>query len=130
MVNNQLKHLAIIMDGNGRWAKKRGLKRVDGHKKGAEVVKEITTYCANNPEISILTLARTIIKLTKSNSKIEFIKKVSDDPQKTPPSICHSICTAILCQGNTKVYVLLVADSSRNLEDILFQRLIKSDNKT
>jgi plasmid stabilization system protein ParE len=29
-----------------------------------------------------------------------------------------------------KVYVLLVADSSRNLEDILFQRLIKSDNKT
>jgi plasmid stabilization system protein ParE len=32
--------------------------------------------------------------------------------------------------GDEKVYVLLVADSSRNLEDILFQRLIKSDNKT
>jgi undecaprenyl diphosphate synthase len=31
-------HLAIIMDGNGRWAKKRGLKRVEGHKKGAEVI--------------------------------------------------------------------------------------------
>jgi len=31
---------------------------------------------------------------------------------------------------NEKVYVLIVADSSRNLEDILFQRLIKSDNKT
>ncbi|WP_024791438.1 di-trans,poly-cis-decaprenylcistransferase [Lebetimonas sp. JS032] len=49
-------HLAIIMDGNGRWAKKRGLKRVEGHKKGAEVVKEITAYCANSPEIKILTL--------------------------------------------------------------------------
>jgi undecaprenyl diphosphate synthase len=49
-------HLAIIMDGNGRWAKKRGLKRTEGHKKGAEVVKEITAYCANSPEIKILTL--------------------------------------------------------------------------
>lgn len=49
-------HIAIIMDGNGRWAKKRGLKRTEGHKKGAEVVKEITTYCANNPEIDVLTL--------------------------------------------------------------------------
>jgi UDP-glucuronate decarboxylase len=38
-------------------------------------------------EISILTLARTIIKLTKSNSKIEFIKKVSDDPQKRKPDL-------------------------------------------
>ena len=39
---NKLQHIAIIMDGNGRWAKKRGLPRSVGHKKGAEVVKEIT----------------------------------------------------------------------------------------
>lgn len=38
---NKLQHIAIIMDGNGRWAKKRGLPRSVGHKKGAEVVKEI-----------------------------------------------------------------------------------------
>ena len=36
-------HIAMIMDGNGRWAKERGLKRTAGHKKGAEVVREITT---------------------------------------------------------------------------------------
>ena len=34
-------HVAIIMDGNGRWAKKRGLSRTAGHKKGAEVVEQI-----------------------------------------------------------------------------------------
>ncbi|MBO5504302.1 MAG: isoprenyl transferase [Lachnospiraceae bacterium] len=34
-------HVAIIMDGNGRWAKKRGLPRTAGHKKGAEVVEQI-----------------------------------------------------------------------------------------
>jgi undecaprenyl diphosphate synthase len=35
------RHVAIIMDGNGRWAKKRGLPRIFGHKKGVEVVKKI-----------------------------------------------------------------------------------------
>ena len=39
------KHIGIIMDGNGRWAKKRMLPRNMGHKKGAEVFKDITRYC-------------------------------------------------------------------------------------
>lgn len=38
-------HVAIIMDGNGRWAADRGLPRLDGHRRGATVVREITTYC-------------------------------------------------------------------------------------
>lgn len=37
-------HVAIIMDGNGRWAQKRGLKRTKGHQKGAEVLKKISEY--------------------------------------------------------------------------------------
>ncbi len=39
-------HIAIIMDGNGRWAKNRGLKRTEGHKVGAKVFEEISEYCA------------------------------------------------------------------------------------
>ena len=39
-------HVAIIMDGNGRWAKKQGLARVFGHQKGVETVHEITTAAA------------------------------------------------------------------------------------
>lgn len=39
--NNQLRHIALIMDGNGRWAQKKGLPRNAGHQKGAEVVLEI-----------------------------------------------------------------------------------------
>lgn len=38
-------HIGIIMDGNGRWAKKRGMPRNVGHRAGAEVLKKITTYC-------------------------------------------------------------------------------------
>ena len=39
------RHIAVIMDGNGRWAKKRGLPRKAGHKVGAETFRTIATYC-------------------------------------------------------------------------------------
>ncbi len=51
----KLRHVALIMDGNGRWAQKRGLPRVMGHRKGAEVVKEITR-AAGELGIEFLTL--------------------------------------------------------------------------
>jgi undecaprenyl diphosphate synthase len=41
------KHIGIIMDGNGRWAKKRGLPRSAGHTVGASVFKTITRYCSS-----------------------------------------------------------------------------------
>lgn len=41
------RHVAIIMDGNGRWAKKRGLPRTAGHAAGAENFRTIATYCKN-----------------------------------------------------------------------------------
>lgn len=45
VVDEKLRHIAFIMDGNGRWATKRGLAREYGHKKGVEVFREITEYC-------------------------------------------------------------------------------------
>jgi undecaprenyl diphosphate synthase len=39
------RHIAVIMDGNGRWAQERGLPRVEGHRVGSEVVDEIVTEC-------------------------------------------------------------------------------------
>ena len=57
-------HLAIIMDGNGRWAKKRNLKRIDGHKEGVNVVKKIVKYCV---EIGVKYL--TLYTLSKENFK-------------------------------------------------------------
>ena len=44
---NLPRHIAIIMDGNGRWATKRGLPRTAGHKAGAETFRRIATYCKN-----------------------------------------------------------------------------------
>ncbi|MDX9924238.1 MAG: polyprenyl diphosphate synthase, partial [Ignavibacteriaceae bacterium] len=72
-------HIAIIMDGNGRWAKKRALPRVAGHQKGVTIVREIVEACANlgvkvltlytfstenwnRPEDEVTTLMRLIVK--------------------------------------------------------------------
>lgn len=55
-MQNSLKHLAIIMDGNGRWATMRGLGRNKGHEAGALTVRRVTEYCANHGSIETLTL--------------------------------------------------------------------------
>ena len=47
MNNTTPSHIAMIMDGNGRWAKERNLKRTAGHSAGAEVVRKITIHCGN-----------------------------------------------------------------------------------
>ena len=48
-------HIAIIMDGNGRWAKKRNLERIVGHQKGIESAREIVKFC-REAGIKVLTL--------------------------------------------------------------------------
>ena len=48
-------HIAIIMDGNGRWAKERGLPRVEGHRRGVDAVRKITRI-AGEGGLNYLTL--------------------------------------------------------------------------
>jgi undecaprenyl diphosphate synthase len=51
----ELQHIAIIMDGNGRWARKQGLPRVVGHRQGVETVRRIVNTCLDT-DIKYLTL--------------------------------------------------------------------------
>ena len=74
---NHAKHIAIIMDGNGRWAELQGKKRVKGHEKGAQVVKDITTFCFNHPEIERLTLyAFSTENWKRPRLEVEFLMKL------------------------------------------------------
>ena len=76
---NQAKHIAIIMDGNGRWAELQGKKRVKGHEAGAEVVKNITTYCSQNDNIERLTLyAFSTENWKRPRLEVEFLMKLLD----------------------------------------------------
>lgn len=72
----ELKHIAIIMDGNGRWAKQRGLSRTEGHKRGAEVVREITTHCAKIG-IKYLTLyAFSTENWKRPKTEVDFLMRL------------------------------------------------------
>ena len=55
-MNEAPKHIAIIMDGNGRWAKNNHQPRIFGHKEGVRRVNEIVEFCATDTNIKILTL--------------------------------------------------------------------------
>jgi undecaprenyl diphosphate synthase len=71
-------HVAIIMDGNGRWAKKRGLPRVAGHHEGMQAVKR-TVRASNELGIKILTVyAFSTENWTRPKSEVEFIMRLPE----------------------------------------------------
>ncbi len=70
---NALNHLAIIMDGNGRWAKNRTLIRTDGHKKGANTVENIAIYCAKNGIKNLTLYAFSTENWKRPKSEVDFL---------------------------------------------------------
>lgn len=76
-MSNHLSHIAIIMDGNGRWAEMKGKNRTFGHERGAETVRAITTYCARRNNIARLTLyAFSTENWKRPKIEIEFLMKL------------------------------------------------------
>ena len=79
MQSTSIKHLAIIMDGNGRWAKERGFKRTKGHEVGAEAIRDITTYCAAHETIETATFyAFSTENWKRPKIEVEFLMKLLD----------------------------------------------------
>ena len=69
-------HLAIIMDGNGRWAKKRHLPRVAGHKEGMETVKRVTKL-ASKAGVKVLTVyAFSTENWSRPTDEVHFLMKL------------------------------------------------------
>ena len=76
---NRATHIAIIMDGNGRWAELQGKKRVKGHEAGSEVVRSITEHCAAHEDIERLTLyAFSTENWKRPRLEVEFLMKLLD----------------------------------------------------
>lgn len=68
-----IKHVAIIMDGNRRWARERGLPEIEGHKKGVERIKELVEYAAEIGVKSITFWAFSTENWTRSGSFLQDI---------------------------------------------------------
>jgi undecaprenyl diphosphate synthase len=72
-------HIAIIMDGNGRWAKKRALPRVAGHHEGMKVVRKITRL-ANKLGVKVLTLyAFSTENWKRPKSEVDYLMKLPEE---------------------------------------------------
>ena len=109
-------HIAIIMDGNGRWAKKRGLPRVAGHRRGVETVREIVEACAEigvkyltlytfstenwkRPKDEVSTLMRLLLKslkerldeLNKNDIKLTCIGNIDSLPAVVQSQLLEDI---------------------------------------
>ena len=74
--SNFSKHIAIIMDGNGRWAKERGLKRTAGHEEGAKVVRNITIHCAKLGVRYLTLYAFSTENWSRPKLEVEYLMKL------------------------------------------------------
>lgn len=127
MIENQAmlpKHIGIIMDGNGRWAQKRLLPRVAGHKRGVETIKRIAKH-ANKKGIKLITLyafstenwgrpeaeVNFLMKLPKeffdsflpeliaNNCRVDYIGDIQKLPQETQAILIDAVEKSKHCTG-------------------------------
>ncbi len=69
-------HVAIIMDGNGRWAETRGLRRIAGHKEGVNSVREIVTSCAELGLRSLTLYAFSVENWKRPGTEVRFLMRL------------------------------------------------------
>jgi len=125
------KHVAVIMDGNGRWAKQRNLPRIEGHRQGAESartiirtagelgVKYLTLYAFsaenwNRPKDEVDALMKYLIhylktetpELNKNNVRLEVIGQIYRLPENVQEHLKKSIATLSKNSGLTLVMAL------------------------
>jgi undecaprenyl diphosphate synthase len=130
-------HVAVIMDGNGRWAKQRHLPRIEGHRQGAESarviirtagdlgIKYLTLYAFsaenwNRPKDEVDTLMKYLINylksetpdLNKNNVRLEAIGQIYRLPENVQEQLRKSIQT--LSKNNGLTLVLALSYGGRN----------------
>ena len=147
-------HIAIIMDGNGRWAKERNLPRISGHKEGINSVREVTRICGelgvkfltlytfstenwNRPEKEVSALMQLLLKtinfeiteLHKNNVRFSTIGELNELPESTQLGIKNGID---LTRNNRGLNLILALNYGSRQEiikaaQILSQSAIQGD---
>jgi undecaprenyl diphosphate synthase len=66
-------HVAVIMDGNGRWAKRRGLPRIMGHRRGVDTLKELLRYCRDWGIAALTAYAFSTENWGRPHEEVDFL---------------------------------------------------------
>src|SRR5688572_16110063 len=69
-------HIAVIMDGNGRWAQQRGMRRIWGHREGIASVREITTECARMGVRSLTLYAFSVENWKRPSLEVRYLMRL------------------------------------------------------
>lgn len=77
-VDQRLRHIAFIMDGNGRWAQKRGMPRTYGHKEGVKVFENIAKYCADLGLEAVTVYAFSTENWKRPKTEVETLMSLMD----------------------------------------------------
>ncbi len=142
-------HIAVIMDGNGRWAKKRGLPRTAGHKQGAENIRKIAIACNDlgvkaltcyafstenwkRPEDEVdylcklpkLFFNRYLAELKKNNIRVTFLGEIERFPLETQNVITTAVSET---QDNTGLILCLAVNYGGRREITLAARKYAQD---
>ena len=146
-------HLAIIMDGNGRWAERRGLPRSAGHREGAKTVRRVITNCLdfNIPILTIFAfstenwkrpkneitfllklfervLSKEKANLIKNNVKINFIGRLNDLPNPLNDKM-NELCESTKRNNKLILNVAINYGGRAEIVDALKSISLKIDKK-
>jgi undecaprenyl diphosphate synthase len=93
-------HIAIIMDGNGRWAQERGLSRSEGHKAGVRAAKAIVTECRTLGirHLTLYTFSQENWGRPKDEVSLLFQLLVSSPPWSATASACAYSAISTACR--------------------------------
>ncbi|CAN5702673.1 isoprenyl transferase [soil metagenome] len=125
------RHIAVIMDGNGRWAKERGLPRTEGHRRGADSVQEIVESCGKlgveyltlfafstenwkRPQSEVDSLMKMLERflkqktsvMMKQNVRLQAIGRLHDLPESCQNQLHKSIEATAKNTGLTLIFAL------------------------
>ena len=113
------RHIGIIMDGNGRWAKKRGLPKSAGHKAGADTLKKISEYCDELGMEAVTAYAFSTENWSRPQKEVDYLMDLMYEYLSNAPTLLAGKKAKIRVVGNVS-----------GLSDKIQEEIVKTEEMT
>ena len=117
-VDQNLRHIAFIMDGNGRWAKKRGMPRTYGHKEGVKTFESIANYCAKIGLEAVTVYAFSTENWKRPQDEVDALMKLVEQYLDDFAKKAASMSVELHMIGDLSVFPKTLQDKIANVEKL------------